>query len=60
MLSKAVMNIHKPTVKMAEWQRDQKNNLLTTFRGVIKDEKPEVPSLATSSGFFSVLASIVP
>ena len=57
------MNIHKPTVKMQSgkaWPAIKRIILLITFRGVIKDEKPEVPDSAMSSCFFSVLMPIVP
>ena len=58
------MNIHKPTVKMQSgkaWPAIKRIILLITFRGVIKDEKPEVPDSAMSSPcFFNVLVPIVP
>ena len=56
------MNIHKSTLKSGKaWPEIKRIILLTTFRGVIMDEKPEVPDSATSSQcFFSVLVPIVP
>ena len=58
------MKIHKPTVKMQSgraWPAIKRIILLMTFRGVIKDEKPDVPDSAISSPcFFSVLVPVVP
>lgn len=58
------MNIHKPPVKMQSgkaWPASKRIILLMTFRGVIKDEKPEVPDSAMSSPcLFSVLVPTVP
>ena len=49
------MKIHKPTVKMQSgraWPANERIILLMTFRGVTKDEKPDVPESAISSPFF--------
>lgn len=58
------MKIRKPTVKMQSggaWPAIKRIILLTTFRGVIKGEKPDVPDSAISSPcFVSVLVPIVP
>ena len=57
------MKIHKSTVKMQSgraWPAIKRIILLMTFRGVIKDEKPDVPDSAISSPcFFSVLVPVV-
>lgn len=60
------MNIHKPPVKMQSgkaWPASKRIILLMTFRGVIKDEKPEdscSDSAMSSPCFSSVLVPTVP